>query len=155
MLTWEQKQDLAGQILDFGKKLTPDRFPQISAEVIDVWAEVIGEIHVPPAVWRDAVKLWATELVGDRMCTPRELKHAARTVLARWETHPVRGPQLRAHRDELTAQRDRQLAAGTFGQTRGYTPIEAPKSEPHTDIANVYDIATRLKNNLKRQEETA
>lgn len=125
MLTRQQKIDLASRILTSGKALVPDRFPTPNRDTLEAWADVIGTIHVPPEVWPEAVKVWATEMVGDRMCTPREMVQAARTVLSRWESHPQRGQQLRAHRQQLQDERDRQLKNGTFAELRGYHQITA------------------------------
>lgn len=129
-MTPEQKRELAANVLARGKALTPDRFPQPSPEVIDAWARTLGAINVPDLVWAEAVDLWALELVGSRMATPRELKDAARTVLVRWESDPVRGPQLRAHRERLALERDQQLKDGTFGRLRGYQPRKTVPSAP-------------------------
>ena len=124
----EQEQlVLAAAVIELGKKLTPDRFPAPNEEVIKEWAIVLGSINVPRDVWLDAVRLWATELAGEKMVTPRELKQAAKTVLARWESDPVMKAQLDARRERLREERDRQLAAGTFGATRGYKRIESAK----------------------------
>lgn len=121
-MTPEEKRELAANVLARGKTLAPDRFPQPSPDIIEAWGRVLGSINLPALVWAEAVDLWALELVGSRMATPRELKDAARTVIARWESDPVRAPQLRAHRERLTLERDRQLAEGTFAEIRGYTP---------------------------------
>lgn len=124
-----QKLELAGWVLRVGKNISPDRFPRITEDVVDIWAEVLGSINVPTDVWPDAVKLWAIEVTSQRMCTPAELKRAAKVVLGRWESDPVRGPQLKAHRQALQDERDRQLRDGTFAQVRGHRPraVEAKK----------------------------
>lgn len=124
----EQEQlVLAAAVIELGKKLTPDRFPAPNEEVIKEWAIVLGSINVPRDVWLDAVRLWATELAGEKMVTPRELKQAAKTVLDRWESDPVMKQQLDARRERLREERDRQLAAGTFGAARGHKRIENKK----------------------------
>lgn len=129
MMTFEEKINLANNVLRAGKAISPDRFPKPSRDVVAIWADILGSIHVPVEVWPDAVKLWATEVTSQRMCTPAELKRAAKVVLERWESDPVRGPQLRAHRQALQDERDKQLAAGTFAQVRGRKPraVEAKK----------------------------
>lgn len=85
-----------------------------------MWAEVLGSISVPKGVWPEAVKLWATELAGERMCTPRDLKQAAKAVIARWESDPGRKAVLEQHREARREVRDRELAEGRFGEVRGY-----------------------------------
>lgn len=93
--------ELAAHILAKGKRLAPDRFPQPGPETAEVWSEALGEVDFPPALWSEAVTLWATKLVGDRMVTPRDLIQAAYTVRDRWEGDPERA----AYLDELRADR--------------------------------------------------
>ncbi|WP_408927076.1 hypothetical protein ACKFR5_03070 [Corynebacterium marquesiae] len=140
-----QQRELAAYVLEYGKRLAPDRFPQPSAEVVDAWGDVLGGITLPMQVWPEAVRLWATELVGDRMVTPREMKRAAKLVVERWEHDPVRKRELAAHRDRLRVERDRQLAEGSFGRVRGYRPleVEAPVSQP--SVEDIRAIAGRLR----------
>lgn len=140
-----QQRELAAYVLEYGKRLVPDRFPQPSAEIVDAWGDVLGGIPLPLQVWPEAVKLWATELVGDRMVTPREMKRAAKLVIERWEHDPVRKHELAAHRERLRVERDRQLAEGTFGRARGYRPreVEAPVSQP--SVEDIRAIAGRLR----------
>ena len=120
MVNRTEKLELAGAVLKFGKSVAPDRFPRVSEDVVGMWAEVLGSISVPKGVWPEAVKLWATELAGERMCTPRDLKQAAKAVIARWESDPERKAVLEQHREARRVQRDRELSAGTFGAVRGY-----------------------------------
>lgn len=119
-MTPEQKIELAGNVLSYGKAVAPDRFPQPSKETLVVWADVLGSMNFPPGVWPEAVRLWASELAGERMCTPRDLKRAAKAVIARWESDPERKAVLAQHREARRVQRDRELSAGTFGEVRGY-----------------------------------
>lgn len=123
-------QTTAAAILQRGKQLTPDRFPKPDAATAAAWAKSLRGTY-PPALWEEAVHLWAEDLVSDRMATPKEINQAARIVLRRWESDPVRGPQLEAHRQQLTEQRDQELRDGTFGINRGYQPraVEPPKPE--------------------------
>ena len=93
--------ELAAHILAKGKRLAPDRFPQPGAETAEVWAEALSELDFPPALWSEAVVLWSTKLVGDRMVTPRDLIGAAYTVRDRWESVPESAAVL----DELRAAR--------------------------------------------------
>lgn len=93
--------ELAKHILRKGKALAPDRFPQPSLEVAEAWAGALESPEFPPALWSEAVDLWATTLVGDRMCTPKDLIQAAYTVRDRWEGDPERAAVL----DELRAAR--------------------------------------------------
>ena len=134
MMTKKDKIALAGRVLRYGKAIAPDRFPKPSDDVVLAWAETLGSINVPTDVWPEAMKLWATETVGQRMCTPADLKRAAKTVIGRWESDPQRGPQLKAHRQALQNERDRQLKDGTFAQIRGRQPrpIEAKPQTPQT-----------------------
>ena len=91
----------AAEILATGKRLAPDRFPQPSPETAEVWAVALSEVEFPRALWGEAVVLWATKLVGDRMVTPRDLIGAAFVVRDRWEGDPEKARVL----DELRAAR--------------------------------------------------
>lgn len=143
--TREDAQELAAYVLQYGKRLAPDRFPSPSMEVVNAWASVLGNMAFPREVWPEAVKLWATELVGERMVTPREMKRAAKMVVDRWEHVPERKAMLDEHREARRVERDRQLAAGTFGRERGYRPraVESPSSQP--SVEDIRGIAERLR----------
>lgn len=132
------KVALASSILERGKVLAPDRFPAANEETITSWGRVLGAYNFPPALWADAVDVWAAELVGERMCTPREIIHAARIVRSRWESDPVRGPQLKAHRERLADERDRLISEGKFGVERGYrAAVEAPRPDVPDFVSGV------------------
>src|SRR5690625_646625 len=143
-----EKLVLAGAVIDLGKNLTPDRIPAPNEDVIKEWAIVLGSINVPRDVWLDAVRLWAVELAGDKMVTPRELKQAAKTVLSRWESDTVKRQKLNERRERLRDERDRQIKAGTFGALRGYKAIEVNDSEP----APVPDTLMELRKDLARKK---
>lgn len=119
-MTPEQKIELAGNVITYGKAVAPDRFPVPTEQVLAVWADVLGSMNFPPGVWPEAVRLWASELAGERMCTPRDLKQAAKAVIARWESDPERKAVLAQHREARRVQRDRELSEGRFGEVRGY-----------------------------------
>lgn len=106
--------ELAAHILAKGKRLAPDRFPQPGAETAEVWAEALSELDFPPALWSEAVVLWSTKLVGERMVTPRDLIGAAYTIRDRWEGDPEKAAVL----DELRVAR-----ANRFYQKAGLDPI--------------------------------
>lgn len=143
-----EKLVLAGAVIELGKNLAPDRFPNPNEDVIKEWAIVLGSINVPRDVWLDAVRLWSVELAGDKMVTPRELKQAAKTVLSRWESDPVKRQLLNERRERLRDERDRQIKAGTFGALRGHKAIETNDSEP----APVPDTLMELRKNLARRK---
>lgn len=128
MFNPKQKRALAAAILNKGKTLAPDRFPQAGPDVAQAWADALGVTFdaLPfTELWEEAVLLWSTELAGDRMVTPRDLRHAALVVRDRWDSHPARRDLLRARREAAVEERDQQLAAGTFAAIRGYGPPSA------------------------------
>ena len=133
MLTQEQKLTLTVDILRMGKALAPDRFPQPSREVAAAWSTALDRLFdsfTIKEMWWEAVTVWATELVGDRMITPKELKHAVYVVRDRWEADPMRRDVLMRDRESRQEERDRQIAAGTFGQLRGYKPRQVAPHNP-------------------------
>ena len=114
--------ELAAHILAKGKRLAPDRFPQPGPETAEVWAEALSELDFPPALWSEAVVLWSTKLVGDRMVTPRDLIGAAYTIRDRWEGDPEKAAVL----DELRVAR-----ANSFYARNGLEPITAADLPRH------------------------
>jgi len=82
------------------------------------------------------------------MVTPRELKHAAKMVLSRWESDPVKRQQLNERRERLRDERDRQLAAGTFGEVRGHKAIATAEKES----VPAPDTLMELRKNLARRK---
>ena len=114
--------ELAAHILAKGKRLAPDRFPQPGPETAEVWAEALSELDFPPALWSEAVVLWSTKLVGDRMVTPRDLIGAAYTIRDRWEGDPDKAAVL----DELRVAR-----ANRFYARNGLDPITAADLPQH------------------------
>ena len=114
--------DLAKHILRKGKALAPDRFPQPSLEVAEAWAGALGSPEFPPGLWSEAVDLWATVLVGERMCTPKDLFQAALVVRDRWDAVPEKKQML----DELRVAR-----ANSFYARNGLEPITAADLPQH------------------------
>lgn len=121
-----EHHELGKYILAYGKNLAPDRFPKPTPEVAEAWGEVLSRVPLPVQVWPEAVKVWASELVGDRMATPRELREAAYLVRDRWEDNPATREVLEAERDRRRELRDQQLRDGTFALERGYARPEGP-----------------------------
>jgi len=137
------KIDLARRVLGYGKALAPDRFPAVGEQVVLAWSDVLGEVCVPVGVWPEAVRLWAVERVSGRMVTPGDLVAAARDVVVRWESRPDKKRMLEAHREARQAERDRELAEGTFGISRGYVPVAVvePRSVDPAVIAEALRVA--------------
>lgn len=140
----QQKFEMTAQILRKGKALVPDRFPQPSQETAVAWASALSRMfdRLPSEIWPEVVDVWATELVGDRMITPKELKRAAYTVRDRWEADPVKRGVLEKSREADRELRDRQLADGSFGRVRGYLvpevePVRRPDRLPSEYLADV------------------
>lgn len=118
------KINLAGQLLSRAKRLAPDRVPKPDRATAEAWASALDRLldNFPLVLWQEAVELWATELVGDRMITPKELKSAAFSVRDRWEATPAKREMLNHRRQQQQELRDRQLADGSFSALRGYVP---------------------------------
>lgn len=137
---------LTANILHLAKRLAPDRVPQPDPDTTAAWARALDK-NYPPQLWEDAVHIWAANRVTDRMVTPRDLIEAATSAVSRWESDPVRGPQLRAHRQKLTDERDRQLKSGEFAQLRGYQSRAIPPAPSHTPDRD--DIIRKIKRGNK------
>ena len=95
------------------------------SETIKAWADALSRLMdaLPDVnLWEEAVHVWSMELVGERMATPREIKNAVYVVRDRWEGDPAKSRVLAQARAQGQELRDRQIAAGTFGDAIGYRP---------------------------------
>ena len=120
------QEQVASNVLAYGKALVPDRFPRPDPLALQAWAMVLGEMRVPPQVWPEAIAWWSMNAVGDRMATPRELKEAAEHIVRDvWETDPVKRRVLDEHRAaRLRAREARgELPPGTAPETPGDGPL--------------------------------
>ena len=115
--------ELVAHILAKAKVLAPDRIPAMphddesAALVLDAWAEALGAYDFPPALWSDAVTLWAATVDSERMATPSDLIRSALAVRDRWERDPEKSRVLeqlrveRANRNYARAGLDSIVAA--------------------------------------------
>lgn len=138
MHTPQQKTAIAVRVLGIGKRIAPDRFPahldragNPNRDLINEWAQALGTKNYPLDLWEQAVHHWVNHIDHGRMVTTGEMHKAAKAVLAKWENDPQRKAAIEAHRQAAQDERDRQLAAGTFGEQRGYQPpaIEPPNTQ--------------------------
>jgi len=116
------REQIAANVLAYGKALVPDRFPKATPISLQAWATVLGEMRVPSQVWPEAIAWWSMNSVGDRMATPRELKEAAQHIVRDvWETDPQKRPLLDAHRAARLRRREAagELPPGTVPETPG------------------------------------
>lgn len=96
--------ELASQILDWLKKAAPDRIARADHGIAEVWAACLGIRSYPEDLWHQACIVAATELVGDRMLTPKDMLHAAHIVKQRWEVDPNQKHRLEGYRQRLRAE---------------------------------------------------
>lgn len=122
MLKPEEKINLTGKILTLGKALAPDRFPQPSREVGAAWAKALDRLMdtMPPEMWEEAVTVWAMEMVGEKMITPRNLKEAIYVVRDRWEGHPVKKKRLEQVRRQNEEARELAWRENRLLELKGY-----------------------------------
>lgn len=145
--------DLAAAILQRGKQLAPDRFPKPDRSTAEAWARALDR-NYPPALWEDAVYLWSTALVGERMCTPRELIEAAKHVVKRWEVDPSKRDVLEAYRHQaLTANYKRILGPGFEPHRVPPPPTETQRAlDAPRGPVNVEDLKKRLRTNRQNAQ---
>jgi hypothetical protein len=120
--TLTDREQIAANVLAFGKALTPDRFPKPTPIALQAWALVLGEVRVPSGVWPEAIAWWSMNSVGERMATPRELKEAALHIIRDvWETDPEKRRILEEHRAARLRRREAlgELPPGTAPETPG------------------------------------
>lgn len=125
MLNRNHHLQITDTILARGAALAPDRFPKADPATRDVWADVLTPTFntLPVQIWTEAVDVWAMELAGDRMATPRDIRRAALVARDRWEAHPMKREVLRLERERRQQERDHAIEEGTFcALTWGTTP---------------------------------
>ncbi|WP_408934989.1 hypothetical protein ACKFRL_07750 [Corynebacterium marquesiae] len=118
----QEAVQIASQVIAYGSAAAPAQFPKPEDIVVQVWADVLSEINVPPEVWRDAVKLWAAYHAGDRMATPREIVSAARDVVKRWEVDSSKRWPLEAWRWNARVQRAKKIYGSEFALDKVVPP---------------------------------
>lgn len=124
--------DLAANILALAKQHNPAMVPKPTRDIAEAWSESLNRSY-PPQLWRDAVAEWAR--TADRMICPRDLLEAARVTVRRWESDPVRGPQLRAHRERREEERRIAYHQGRLLEYHGRTQRPAlPTPEVDADV---------------------
>lgn len=136
----QEKISKTAEILTLGKALAPDRFPKPSREAGAAWAKSLDRLfdQMPEEIWEEAVHVWAMELVGNHMITPKELKAAVYVVRDRWESDPTKREILNTQRERNRELRDRQLDDGSFSELRGYNPPpKKPLPNPDRDVAGL------------------
>lgn len=117
-MTEDELTRLAMHVLSRGKLLAPDRFPKPDMAIAEAWGRILGRLNVPVEVWPEAVDLWASERIGERMATPRDILNAARDVRDRWERDPQRRQLLEQRRLARRDARDAALERGELRQVR-------------------------------------
>lgn len=158
----DKKNAIAVRVLGIGKRLAPDRFPNLhdekgdlNMELVEDWAMEFATVPWGMDLWEEATRHWVRTVEHHRMVTTGELLRSARAVVKLWESDPVKGARLEQWREGRRAERDRELAAGTFAANRGRA-IEAPdggKREPSEFAKRVLEgnfwaeIQRRSKNN--------
>ena len=99
----DQAEDLALAILEKGRYLAKDRFPVPDAQTVQAWSEVVGRYDLSPRLWSEAVTIFCTEKINQRMVTPLDILKAARVAKSRWEQSPEGRAALARARGESPA----------------------------------------------------
>lgn len=120
-MTPEEKLRMVAHILDKGKLLASDRFPQPSKEVTAAWADAFSDMFdsFPPQIWSEAVVVWSMEMATDRMVTPRNIRDAAYVVRDRWLSDRVKGPWLRKWNETRIEARTTAMIEGRLPNELG------------------------------------
>lgn len=114
---------ITAEILKLGKKLAPDRFPKPDPEITQAWATALNREY-PTRLWAEAVYLWATQRVEDKMCTPRDILNAAADTVHRWESNPTDKQELETFRTQRMHTKYQQMLGAA------YTPQSVPGAPP-------------------------
>lgn len=112
-------------VLTRGKQLAPDRFPTLTAETAQAWADALRRYSLSEQLWLDAATTFCTEKVGDRMVTPLDIVEAARVAKSRWEQSPEGRAELAKARGEApTTQAEIEAYYSKSAGQREETPRE-------------------------------
>ena len=129
------KIELAAQILDWLKKAAPDRIARADHGTAEVWAACLGIRSYPEDLWHQACIVAATELVGDRMITPKDMLHAAHLVKQRWEVSPQHKHRLEGYRQRRLAEfESRHVLRREDAPKQVHKPAEAIPDSREVDV---------------------
>lgn len=143
----DQAEDLALAILEKGRYLAKDRFPVPDTKTVQAWSEVAARYELSPRLWSEAVTIFCTEKITQRMVTPLDIIEAARAAKTRWEQSPEGRAAIAKARGEQPTTRSEIEAyySKTPGQ-REETPGEY-QQRVHPRVARIItDMVERRKN---------
>ena len=142
----DQAEDLALAILEKGRYLAKDRFPVPDTKTVQAWSEVVARYELSPRLWSEAVTIFCTEKITQRMVTPLDILEAARVAKTRWEQSPEGRAQLaKARGEQPTTQAAIEAYYDKRSGQRGETPREY-QQRAHPELARmIADMVERRK----------
>ena len=121
----DQAEELTLDILEKGRYLAKDRFPVPDAKTVQAWAEVVGRYHLPGWLWLEAVTIFCTEKINQRMVTQLDILEAARVAKSRWErSSEGRAAIAKARGDQPTTRAEIEAYYDKRAVQSGETPRE-------------------------------
>lgn len=121
---------IAGRILAMCKQIQPDFYSaETNPGMAEAWGNVFASKPYPPGAYIAAVTDFYAQNVDGKRPGVGDIIAAVKRVVSAWESDPARSVELQAHRAMLQDQRDREIAAGTFGANRGYVPRAVKQQE--------------------------
>ena len=143
----DQAEELALDILEKGRYLAKDRFPKPDTQTAQAWAEVVRRYHLPDWLWLEAVTIFCTEKITQRMVTPLDIIEAARAAKTRWEQSPEgRAAIAKARGGQPTTQAEIEAYYSKTPVQREETPGEY-QQRAHPELARMIAEMTERRTN--------
>lgn len=137
----EQYTTVAENVLAMCRKIQPNFWnPETNPDMASAWGYVFATKPFAPACYYEAVGVFYAEDHSGERPTPGQIVHFAQVVRDRWEADPAKRAEMNAHREFLQRERDRAIAAGTFGNLRGHRERALPeKSAEPSKVRNLLE----------------
>lgn len=143
----DQAEELALDILEKGRYLAKDRFPVPDTKTVQAWSEVVGRYNLPDWLWLEAVTIFCTEKITQRMVTPLDIIEAARAAKTRWEQSPEgRAAIAKARGGQPTTQAEIEAYYSKTPVQREETPGEY-QQRVHPELARMIAEMTERRTN--------
>lgn len=150
----DQAEELALDILEKGRYLAKDRFPVPDTKTVQAWSEVVGRYNLPDWLWLEAVTIFCTEKITQRMVTPLDILEAARAAKTRWEQSPEgRAAIAKARGGQPTTQAEIEAYYDKRAGQSGETPREYQQRARPELARMIAEMTERRTNSLPYRAE--
>lgn len=146
--------NLIANIFALCKALAPASVPKPDVTMLNAWTKYLERIPLPESIWEEACYTWAEVYGGQGQINIRDFKTAAYVTRDRWEDDPSKKVLLEQARNSAREERDRLIASGKFGESRGYLPSPEPTAEIESSQPSQDALKQLIQNALKTGPES-